>query len=81
MSRDIHCLCGQQSFSIFRRRQTMWSETRRPDVLEGVVGHADVKANLMRYLAGPRYDKVVLLHGSPGIGKTTIALAAVGAQV
>jgi DNA polymerase III delta prime subunit len=55
----------------------MWSETRRPDVLEGVVGHADVKANLTRYLAGPRYDRVILLHGSPGIGKTTIALAAV----
>jgi DNA polymerase III delta prime subunit len=53
----------------------MWSETRRPDRVEGVVGHTDVKARLLHYLQTPPYSKVVLLHGPPGIGKTTLALA------
>lgn len=54
----------------------MWSETRRPDFLEGVVGHVDVKIELQKYLAHPPHSKAILLHGPPGIGKTTIALAA-----
>ncbi len=53
----------------------MWSETRRPDRLEGVVGHSDVKARVSQYLRSPPHSKVLLLHGPPGIGKTTIALA------
>jgi len=53
----------------------MWSETRRPDRLDGVVGHSEVKARVTRYLQTPPYSKVLLLHGPPGIGKTTIALA------
>jgi DNA polymerase III delta prime subunit len=53
----------------------MWSETRRPDRVEGVVGHTDVKARVLQYLQSPPYSKVVLLHGPPGIGKTTLALA------
>lgn len=55
----------------------MWSETRRPDVLEQVVGHAEVKERLRSYLQTPPYTKALLLHGPPGIGKTTLALAAV----
>ena len=53
----------------------MWSETRRPDYVDGVVGHQEVKEKLKSYLTTKPYQKVVLLHGPPGIGKTTIALA------
>ena len=53
----------------------MWSETRRPDRLDGVVGHSDVKARITSYLQSPPYSTVLLLHGPPGIGKTTLALA------
>ena len=53
----------------------MWSETRRPEALGGVVGHGDAKARLTQYLRTPPYSKVLLLHGPPGIGKTTLALA------
>ncbi len=54
----------------------MWSETRRPEVLEQVVGHPEVKDRLRSYLRTPPYSTVLLLHGPPGIGKTTLALAA-----
>jgi hypothetical protein len=53
----------------------MWSETRRPDRVEGVVGHPDVKARVLHYLRSPPYTKVLVLYGPPGIGKTTLALA------
>lgn len=53
----------------------MWSETRRPDFLEGIVGHKEVKESLKTYLTQKPYERVMLLHGPPGIGKTTIALA------
>jgi DNA polymerase III delta prime subunit len=54
----------------------MWTETRRPEFFRGIVGHSDVKQQLQSYLQTKPYTKVVLLHGPPGIGKTTIALAA-----
>ncbi len=53
----------------------MWSETRRPDVLAGVVGHNDIKERLKGYFSEKPFEHVILLHGPPGIGKTTIALA------
>jgi len=54
----------------------MWSETRRPEVLSQVVGHTEVKERLSNYLSKKPFRDVLLLHGSPGIGKTTMALAA-----
>ena len=54
----------------------MWSETRRPEYFEGIIGHAETKARLQSYLQNPPYTSVILLHGPPGIGKTTLALAA-----
>jgi DNA polymerase III delta prime subunit len=53
----------------------MWSETRRPELLSQVVGHIEVKERLSNYLNKKPYSDVILLHGPPGIGKTTMALA------
>lgn len=53
----------------------MWSETRRPDTLERVVGHNEVKQQIRSYLSAKPFTDVLLLHGPPGIGKTTMALA------
>lgn len=58
------------------RNLCMWSETRRPDYLDDVVGHQDVKTRLQSYLSTPPYRQSVVLHGPPGIGKTTLVLAA-----
>lgn len=55
----------------------MWSETQRPLVLEDVVGHTEVKSRLRSYLTTKPHSSVILLHGPPGIGKTTMALASI----
>ena len=54
----------------------MWTETRRPTCLDEVIGHTDVKERLRAYLRKPPYTSAIVLVGSPGIGKTTLALAA-----
>jgi DNA polymerase III delta prime subunit len=55
----------------------MWSEVRRPQFLDEVVGHREIKSRLKSYLSTKPYSNVVLLHGPPGIGKTTMALASI----
>lgn len=54
----------------------MYSEAHRPNVLSEVIGHTDAKKSLEEYLTSNNFEKSILLTGSPGIGKTTLALAA-----
>lgn len=54
----------------------MYSEAHRPFYLEEVIGHSEAKSALRDYLNSKKFEKSVLLTGSPGIGKTTLALAA-----
>lgn len=54
----------------------MYSEANRPVYLDNVIGHVDAKNSLKRYLTSENFHKSILLTGSPGIGKTTLALAA-----
>lgn len=54
----------------------MYSEAYRPHFLDEVIGHTEAKESLQRYLTSSKFEKSILLTGSPGIGKTTLALAA-----
>jgi hypothetical protein len=54
----------------------MYAETYRPSNLTDIIGHTEAKDSLRRYLTTPGFQKAVMLTGSPGIGKTTLALAA-----
>ena len=54
----------------------MDSETTRPEYLDDVLGHEEPKQILKQYLTNKPYTKAVFLTGSPGIGKTTMALCA-----
>jgi replication-associated recombination protein RarA len=53
----------------------MFSESRRPEYLDDVLGHQEVKAKLDSYLHSD-FKGAIFLVGSPGIGKTTLALCA-----
>ena len=54
----------------------MYSEAFRPNVLDEVIGHQEAKDALKKYLTSKHFSNSILLTGSPGIGKTTLALAA-----
>lgn len=54
----------------------MYSEAYRPTFLDDVIGHKEAKESLKNYLTSKDFSKSILLTGSPGIGKTTLALAA-----
>jgi replication factor C large subunit len=53
----------------------MYSEAYRPTYLDEVIGHTEAKDSLKNYLTSQKFEKSILLTGSPGIGKTTLALA------
>lgn len=53
----------------------MFSETYRPQTLDEIFGHEEVKKDISAYLLENKKKCSVLLHGTPGIGKTTLALA------
>ena len=54
----------------------MLSETFRPHTFAEIIGHTDAKELLASYLLSNTRGKAVLIAGSAGIGKTTLALTA-----
>lgn len=54
----------------------MYAETYRPTNFDDIIGHVEAKESLKKYLTTPNFPRAVMLTGSPGIGKTTLALAA-----
>jgi replication-associated recombination protein RarA len=54
----------------------MLSESYRPSTLEEIIGHDDAKTIIQRYLKDNTLQKSVLISGTPGIGKTTLVIAA-----
>lgn len=54
----------------------MYAETYRPNSVDDVIGHIDAKECLKKYLTTPGFSRAVMISGPPGIGKTTLALAA-----
>jgi hypothetical protein len=53
----------------------MYAETYRPSVFDEIVGHEEPKRILKEYLTTPPYKGAILLTGTAGIGKTTLAIA------
>lgn len=54
----------------------MYSETYRPNSLDDIIGHVEAKKALKSYLTSSTFSNAIMLTGSPGIGKTTLALSA-----
>ena len=54
----------------------MYAETYRPTTFNDILGHDEAKGFLRTYLTTAGFPRAVMLTGSPGIGKTTLALAA-----
>ena len=54
----------------------MLSETYRPTTFSEIIGHTEAKELLASYLLSNTPSKAILIAGSAGIGKTTLALTA-----
>lgn len=66
----------RNTFRLFQNRQVMYSEVYRPTMLTDVIGYREEKESLKKYLESGTFRKSIMLSGPPGIGKTTLALAA-----
>jgi len=73
---DILILCLNRSFTFYTQVRIMLSETLRPEVFSDIVGHEEPKRILKQYLMQKEFKGSVFLTGTPGIGKTTLALSA-----
>lgn len=54
----------------------MDTEIHRPELLDDVLGHEEAKILLKKYLTQKTFFGAIFLTGTPGIGKTTLALCA-----
>jgi len=63
-------------FAIKHNRSIMLSETFRPQTFGEIIGHTEAKELLASYLIANTRGRAVLIAGSAGIGKTTLALTA-----
>ena len=54
------------------KQHTLWIEKYRPDILEGYLGNDEFISNLTEWISKNDFPNL-LLHGTPGTGKTTAA--------
>ncbi|CAD7952772.1 unnamed protein product [Amoebophrya sp. A25] len=59
----------------FQKRAKPWAEKYRPKELRSIVHSAATERTFARMLASPAKTPHLLLHGPPGVGKTTTAWA------
>lgn len=56
-----------------KKRAVYWSELYRPIKLDDLCGQDNMKNTIRRLLQNPNELTHILLHGPPGVGKTTVA--------